>query len=506
MTNRYPIYLVLVLLAALAAGCNGDDETVTENDYGNVAVTSFKLKPNSNILAYMDSVFFSIDLERGEIYNADSLPAGTDVSRLVVAVGTPTVSASDLTYRLRGTQRDTTISLLRSPKDSINFADGPVKLKITSYDQLNSRTYTIRVNVHKMKPDSLAWDRMAVRRLPSVLDAPQRQKTVQWMGRHLCVTVQDGRASVATCADPYAGDWLTADATLPDRADLSSLTALGPDLYILSGQDLCVSHDCALTWEATGAKMVHILGSNGEAVIGAARYDDGWKSLTYPATRTVALPDGCPVEGTSPMLTTRSQWQSAPTSTITGGATGDGTLTGDTWGYDGEKWARISANGLPPVRGVAVFPYFTFSVDEITWWVSTNTALIALGGELADGTPSRNVYVSHDNGIHWVAADTLMQLPGFIPPFRDAQALVAETTLPAPAASRSGAWRECPAPYLPGWWRVKTPGETKGRATSPEDTWQCPYVYLYGGTDMEGRLHDTVWRGAINRLTFKPLY
>ena len=35
--------------------------------------------------------------------------------------------------------------------------------------------------------------------------------------------------------------------------------------------------------------------------------------------------------------------------------------------------------------------------------------------------------------------------------------------------------------------------------------WDCPYIYLYGGLDAQGTLHNSVWRGVINRLTFVPI-
>ena len=36
--------------------------------------------------------------------------------------------------------------------------------------------------------------------------------------------------------------------------------------------------------------------------------------------------------------------------------------------------------------------------------------------------------------------------------------------------------------------------------------WDCPYIYLVGGRDANGRVNNSIWRGAINRLTFVPLF
>ncbi len=57
-----------------------------------------------------------------------------------------------------------------------------------------------------------------------------------------------------------------------------------------------------------------------------------------------------------------------------------------------------------------------------------------------------------------------------------------------------------PALRLPAGARVKY--ETEG----DEIRWDCPYIYLFGGFGSEGEvLNDSVWRGALNRLTFKPI-
>ncbi|MDE5840878.1 MAG: hypothetical protein K2H49_08160, partial [Muribaculaceae bacterium] len=71
-----------LLLIAGVSSCNKATET-TEELYmpaSSVAVTAFSLKPKSGSKVKLDSVFFSIDLNKGVIFNADSLPVGTDVT------------------------------------------------------------------------------------------------------------------------------------------------------------------------------------------------------------------------------------------------------------------------------------------------------------------------------------------------------------------------------------------------------------------------------------------
>ena len=67
--------LSAVAAGAFFAGCNSSyDNTIQEDLATDVIVSSFSLSKDDSILANLDTVFFSIDLQRGRIFNADSLP------------------------------------------------------------------------------------------------------------------------------------------------------------------------------------------------------------------------------------------------------------------------------------------------------------------------------------------------------------------------------------------------------------------------------------------------
>ena len=87
MNRKFLIYLIAAfLVTSVAVSCNSDSDLESEPyiPSSNVAITSFSLVANSKILANLDSVHFTIDLDRALIYNADSLPKGTDVSRMLI--------------------------------------------------------------------------------------------------------------------------------------------------------------------------------------------------------------------------------------------------------------------------------------------------------------------------------------------------------------------------------------------------------------------------------------
>ncbi len=67
-----------------------------------------------------------------------------------------------------------------------------------------------------------------------------------------------------------------------------------------------------------------------------------------------------------------------------------------------------------------------------------------------------------------------MQLPGYVPALYDSQTLVFPSTLGS-------------------------------RASTAITSWDCPYIYMFGGESANGDINTSVWRGVVNRLEFKPL-
>lgn len=495
--------MLAVLGSMLVASCNDDSSEEIEYDdsaeYA-VMVNSFNLVRNDSVLANLDSVFFSIDLNNAVIYNADSLPKGTKVSRLPVNIGMSSVSTAEITMPGKnGT--DTIINYLTNSTDSIDFSRGSVKLKLVSFNKEIERIYTIRVNVHNMAPDSLAWGETAMCTLPSSLSAPESQKTVEYQGKAVCFTQQGGSTVRAVTSNPADNNWDVQTVTLPAGAVLRTVTASDDALYIIGGTLLYKSTDMGSTWTSTGSEMSYIYGGYGTSVVGVKMAADGtYKHVTYPSTTETAVADGCPVEGTSASLLFATKWSDNPMLMVIGGRTASGDLTGDMWAYDGNEWVCMSINGIPAAEGVTIVPYFTFRTAS-TWVVSEYTTLFAFGGKDANGICSKTVYMSLDRGVHWSKAGTLLQLPDYMPAVAYAQALVFDKIMTV--GSRAAGWKEYAPMALPAWYNVIKSSDS--RAVKPITQWECPYIYLFGGVKTDGTFSDTVWRGVINRLSFKPL-
>jgi hypothetical protein len=94
-----------------------------------------------------------------------------------------------------------------------------------------------------------------------------------------------------------------------------------------------------------------------------------------------------------------------------------------------------------------------------------------------------------------------MQMPECVPAMADMQGFVYQSVL----TTRSGAgeWQSFATRRIPSW--LIPYSAPASRVTEAITEWECPYIYLFGGVDANGTLFDTIWRGVINRYTFKPL-
>lgn len=135
------IYLLAAVSAAMTSCVNSDSTEVAL--YDDAAITAFSLTNNS-------SYKFSIDQLQRLIFNADSLPAGTDCSRMLCQV---TALNNGLVLL-----RDTDGVSLRyyNSTDSIDFTQ-PRELLVYSSDGTARSIYTVKVNVHKEDGDQFRW-------------------------------------------------------------------------------------------------------------------------------------------------------------------------------------------------------------------------------------------------------------------------------------------------------------------------------------------------------------
>lgn len=475
-----------VLTGFFACNTKIDNDTPTATS---VAVKSFSLAADDSVLANLDSVFFSIDLVKGLIFNADSLPYGTDVSRLVpVITMLETASSLELT-ETSADGKETTHNYLYNSTDTIDFTN-PVKLHVVSYNGEFEMDYTIKVNVHKMVSDSLNFAKNHKTTLPGNIADPKQQKTVRTSDKFFTLITDGNSYSLATCAPTNAplnapqmwlDEWTNQTLTFSFTPEVETFAATDDALYILSDAgDLYESTDEGASWSATGINWQYIYGTYDTEVLGLTEQNGYLYVQSYPSENLYAHPAEMPVCGTSVPVSYTFPMSRAPQIVIIGGEKADGTLSGATWGFDGNEWSEISARPLPSaLSGVSVAMYATFEISG-SWVATERPTLVAFGGIDAAGKPSPSVFISTDFGVNWVPAADEMQLPSFIPPFYNAQVYAVDSTY-------DGSLR------------------LARRISKPTEQWDCPYLYIFGGLDKNGTLQNSIWRGVINRMSFRPI-
>lgn len=489
----------LVALTGLSSSCNkkvDTDDAYTYVSSSTAAITGFSVKGKTTN-AQIDSVFFSIDLNRGVIFNADSMPVGTDVTKLVPTI-TYTNNASAVTLKVTANGTTTEHDYLNNPTDTIDFTN-PVRVTVTAQDMVNSCDYVVKVNVHTTEPDSLTWGELAVTTLPSRLENPKAQKTVSFKSTtYSLINENDDTYTLAVARDVLNADWELKAPLLDFQPQVRTLTSLPDCLCVLDVAGVLHTSADGLQWTNTGLVWTNIIGAYSNTLLGMRADGKTLVHTSWPANyKEVPVDSDFPVAGYSDFVQFSNRWTTLPIGFMTGGILADGSLTEKTWGFDGDNWEILSENMVPKLDGASIVPYYVYRKTSSSLVQTEFSVWMLIGGQLADGTNNRVIYVSYDNGVNWYKADTQMQLPDYVPALRDLDALMIEWPK---QASLEGNWTTRSNP-------ARTPmARIKYEVDDYEVYWDCPYIYLFGGYNESGVLSDEIWRGVLNRLTFIPQF
>ena len=231
----------LLMAAFMITSClNDDDNEVTPSS--EASITAFSIKDNietkytatvngkdttlTAIVEGSDYPFIIDQIER-RIYNADSLPVGTNVSKVVVEI------TADTPYILIVADKDS----LWTSSDSLNF-ESPVKFKVLAQSMEYGAVYTAEINVHKQEPDSLVWSNLSSDFNGSAIQA---QKAVYFNDKIYVFAVRQGEEQVAvTTTSITDGHSWSSLQPLPfgEKADYSTAMAWGDHLYIIAENQL----------------------------------------------------------------------------------------------------------------------------------------------------------------------------------------------------------------------------------------------------------------------------
>ena len=495
------LYVAMAMVLALScASCNkdndDDDTTTTTTTIYSVSTTStlvtkFALKANDDVMEHLDSVFFTIDQDNALIYNADSLPIGTDVGALLTSVsfGT-TVSAATFTMT-GGTHRaDTTINYTTSSTDSIDFT-GKVTLTVTSATSGVTRDYNVKVLVHKQEPDSLAWPTSDRRDLPGTENLTTTNggiaHTLLWDYEFYCFVKTNDKYILSTTDDPLNGPWeqKTPNFTGGEPTAFASTTDA---LYYMDSEGVIYKSLDGVDWSEVDNGWQALIGGYNDMILGLRKNDESDVLLyaQYPARDLDGsmADDAFPVKDFSQLVMADNSWVTGQQAMIAGGCNKDGVISDAVWGFDGEKWGRVNAattSGLPALQNPTLISYYSASAVGSGVRVATKPTWYIIGGKTTSDTYNEIVYISRDQGIHWAVADDALQLPVTMPDLCGADAYVYGETLTT---------------------TLRAPRRISTAITS----WLCPYIYLFGGYFDNEQLSPYIWRGVYNRLAQVPIY
>ena len=484
----------MTVFAAAMSACNKDSDSTSYEDTVNVAVTSFSLKYDSSNSG-LDSVYFSIDLEHGVIFNADSLRKGTQVNKVVPTIKFANTVSSAVITMTGGTTRTGDVDYKKNPTDSIDFT-GDVTLKVEANDGAMSKTYRIKVNVHKQDPDSLVWNELARAELPSRLPNPAAQRTVQFGTTVFSVIEEnDGTYTIATSSDVMANRWTKVETQFPFRPVIDTFTASDEGLYILSDTGDLYEGTDAIGWKSTGENWTELIGAYTTTVVGLKQKEGVTTFAQYPVSQLneKAAPADFPRTDMSNFVTLQNKWTSSPVAFFAGGVKADGSLSNATWAFDGSEWIKLCEGGFPEVEGASIIPYYAYRENAKGNGLEEFSVWMLLGGRKADGTFNRTVYISYDNGVNWGEGNSALQLPDMIPAMTQCDNVVMGTQK---SANLSDAWKLM---------MRRGPKRVSYRVDGDIIYWDCPYIYLFGGYDQSHRLYNTIWCGVLTRLTFAPV-
>ena len=491
------------MFALILSACNAkssDDNEVAISS-ANTAITNFYLTANNSVLSDLDSVFFSIDLQNGVIFNADSLPVGTNITRLIPSITfANTMTEVNLTFR-KNNENDTTINYLTNPTDSIDFTN-PVSLNVTAADGINKFTYTLKVNVHKENPDSLMWDKLATTWLPSISGTPAEQKTVVNDQDKFITLIRerDNSFSLSTAIDLNEAEWTTEEIVFPFMPVVNSFSFSGGKYYILSEEGDLYASENAKEWDFTSQEgWISIIGPYLDSILGLKQNGSETICCHYPSSPLItegAVSSDFPIKGRSALASISSAWSPLPTAFFVGGTTASGEYSGFCWAFDGSSWTQLSSSGLVEISGATVVNYSVFKNSSTNSGSRQLNSWLLFGGELADGSFNRTIRYSPDNGISWFTAPASMQLPEEFPSIKGADGFTYSIDL---TASLSQAWTQRASLPEPRWFRISY------TVDGLDITWDCPYLYIFGGILPDNSLSDEIWRGVLARLRFTPL-
>lgn len=384
------------------------------------------------------------------IFNTDSLPAGTDISRVVCTISSKNSGVIAL-MRLKKNPTDKDTLDYFNSSDSIDFTS-PREFHVYSTDGTYRRRYQVKLNVHKELADSFTWHKQDIHDIMAAAEGGVKgtalTELVSGADNTLFLSV-----ATPTVTKLYSQSLKTGGAAgFKHQRDFGAeawqnVVAFGGKLYVLDGGKLMRSANGA-SWEevsATGVSLdadsrlvassskLFVLtyaneptntskGMRGTAIYSSA--DGSNWAVEALGDDAVRLPGGrlsvceMPLKTNSDIkrLVIAGNRMAADTLSADGNAVVWGKIEDPT--DDSYKWNAYDSKSkysLPDMQSLSVMKY--------------DGQLYAIGGKTTDGegTPFSVLYTSNDQGISW-RESSLFTLPSLSTVVNaDAVAMIADS-------------------------------------------------------------------------------
>lgn len=240
----------LLTAMLLLTSCLKSDDDNNSTLSSDAAITSFTLGTLNRYIhttssTGADSIYkttvvgsnykFSIDQENHRIFNADSLPVGTDVKHVLC-----TVSALNNGVILLKSEVSDTLFYFSST-DSLDFSN-PRELHVLASDGSAEQIYTVNVNVHQEEAEKFVWSQHSKSNEIAALEA----MNAVYLGEYLYVYgVKSGKTVGYVTTD---GETWTSLAEIDDAKAYQNMLVLNNVIYMIANGSLQKTQD-GKTWE-----------------------------------------------------------------------------------------------------------------------------------------------------------------------------------------------------------------------------------------------------------------
>ena len=335
---------------------------------------------------------FAIDQDKCEAYNVDSLPVGTDITKVATDI-----NCDGIAYLYVDSLQKYELFV---ESDSFDFTN-PLRILVSATDGSYSREYKISLNVHTLDPNQLYWNKMAVN--PAASSASVRMlakdETLYLFG---CDA--EGNVTLSTAATSAAAAWESKSVSgLPLSPTMNSLVQYAGNFYIVADGKIYASADGEV-WESVACEAnvtTLFAASDKDNVVWAVAND----SLAYANNVADGFTAVQPVAANFPL----SDLSSIIAPLRTNMNINRYTLIGRaSQGAQPQVWSRLSSERkwvnyspssyntklCPSLESLVVFPY--------------DDKLYAIGGKGtaagAEVDALNAIYISRDNGLTWEAS------------------------------------------------------------------------------------------------------